>query len=144
MLALHGRVRAFVHAAALVCMKLKAYNWLTINHHRLLFSQKRFHLPPATPPAGTWPPPGWAPSAALQERDRRRAARKKRGLPEIDPQDDLEQQQLTDLRPAAGAPWGSAGGAALPPQWRELPGGAPQEAYLGDVEQDVSISYRYG
>jgi len=107
--------------------------------------QHRFPAPPTAPPAGSWPPAWWAPGPALQERDRRRAARRKRGLPEIDPQDDLEQQQLTDLRPAPGAPWGRAGGRVLPPQWRALPeSGSGGVDALGDMEQDVSIAYRYG
>jgi hypothetical protein len=117
----------------------------------LLQSQGRFQPPPASPPPGTWPPPGWAPPPALAERDRRRAARRKRGLPEFDPADDLEQQALTDLRPGPGAPWGTAGRAPLPPQWRALPGAAGGKGGgggggedLGDVEKDVSVSYVYG
>lgn len=106
--------------------------------------QHIFKPPPAEPPKGTWPPPGWQPDAALQERDKRRAARRRKGLPEVDPRDDLEQQPLTDLRPAPGAPWGEAGGRPLPPQWQALPGGGGGGgALLGDVEQDVSVSYRY-
>jgi hypothetical protein len=111
-------------------------------------SQGRFLPPPEKPPPGTWPPPGWAPGAQLQDRDRRRAARRKKGLPEADPRDDLEQARLTDLRPAPGAPWGEAGGRPLPPQWRDLPGrsggGGGGGAPLGDVENDVSVAYRYG
>ncbi|KAI8472704.1 MAG: hypothetical protein J3K34DRAFT_413362 [Monoraphidium minutum] len=95
--------------------------------NRLLQKEGIFKPPPAEPPAGTWPPTGWAPGPLLQERDKRRAARRRRGVPEVEPGDDLEQARLIDLRPAAGAPWGEAGGG--PP--------------LGDVEQDVSVAYRY-
>ena len=113
----------------------------------LLQERRRFEPPPAQPAPGTWPPAGWEPGPALAERDRRRAQRRKRGLPEVDPRDDLERQPLADLRPSDGAPWGVAGGRPLPPQWQALPGDARAGrggAPLGDVEHDVSIAYAYG
>lgn len=113
----------------------------------LLQRQRIFTPPPAVPPPGAWPPAGWAPPPALVARDRRRAERAKAGLPEVDPCDELEQQPLTDLRPAPGAPWGVAGGAPLPPQWRALPeagGGDGGGALPGSADHDVSIAYAYG